>query len=193
MIQSTTTRRAGGRMAEHHASNSSFSIPGIHVDNCGKDAILSSMLLNMDDASASSSRLPIGVKIKILNNFFDQQLNREVADLGLSSSQAQVIGFLKQREGSIVHQRDIESEFNFTHPTVTGIVKRLSAKGFVTCMDDPMDRRYKQVQLTEKTRHMHEKMQKHINKISLMVFSGLNDKEIVTMDRLLGKMVANLK
>jgi MarR family transcriptional repressor of mepA len=150
------------------------------------------MLHNNSTTPHAGSELPIGVKIKILNNFFDQQLNREVAELGLSSSQVLVLGFLKQREGSVVHQKDIETEFHFSHPTVTGVVKRLAAKGFVTCTDDSVDRRYKKVQLTAKNKQLHEKMAKHIDVVSSIVFSGLKREEIATIDRLLGKMIANV-
>ena len=44
-----------------------------------------------------------------------------------------------------VNQKDLEHIEQVTHPTMTGIIKRLETKGFLICAPSENDRRYKKI------------------------------------------------
>ena len=75
--------------------------------------------------------LHIGAKLKALSAAMAQEANRCTAELGLTCSQSFFLGFLTRHQGKPVYPRDLEREFDFTHPTVSGILSRLNTKGFV--------------------------------------------------------------
>ena len=74
----------------------------------------------------------IGPKLKALSTAITQEINRGTAELGLTGSQSFFLGYLVRHRDRTVYPRDLEREFDFSHPTVSGILQRLQAKGFVT-------------------------------------------------------------
>ncbi len=75
-----------------------------------------------------------------------------------------------------------------TGGNVTGITDQLAAEGLVDRVDVEGDRRAYRVRLTPKGRKLfHEMAQAHEDWI-LEAFSGLGDKDIATLHRLLGKV-----
>ena len=73
----------------------------------------------------------LGFKIKIISKLLTQNMNNSITSLDLTSSQARVLGYLcyRTQRQEKVYPRDIERHFRFTHPTVSGLLQRLEAKG----------------------------------------------------------------
>jgi len=136
--------------------------------------------------------IQISLMIKILNNAFKQELNKEIAPLDLSSSQAHVLGYLSHNQDKTIFQKNIEEQFNLKHPTVTGILQRLEEKGFIKQIPLETDHRYKQIILTEKSRILHDR----ITELSLVTvnkfLAGMSVDEVNTLKLLLNKMLANV-
>ena len=76
-------------------------------------------------------RYDLGFKIKIISKLLTQNMNNSITSLDLTSSQARVLGYLcyRTQRQETVYPRDIERHFRFTHPTVSGLLQRLEAKG----------------------------------------------------------------
>ena len=123
------------------------------------------------------AQLPFGVMAKMVNNAFDQILNQAILSLGLTSSQSMILGFLCARERDVTFQKDIEAHFNFKHPTVTGLLKRLELKGFVKCYPDEYDHRCKRVEPTEKSMEVCKQIQQLVDHTADKLLSALEEGE----------------
>ncbi len=136
--------------------------------------------------------IQIATLIKMLNNTIDKELNKNFAHLELSSTQALVLEYLFSHQEKMIYQKDIETEFNFSHPTVTGILKLLSEKGFVTCVADKKDHRFKRILLKEKASDIYTEMlslhQQTLNKL----FKNLAPEEIALLEKLLARAANNI-
>ena len=88
----------------------------------------------------------------MISNSFDQIINREVLSAGITAAQGATLNYLVHLEecGTPAPcQHDIETKFNITHPTATGILRRLAEKNFVEFRQDEKDRRYIHLKLKE--------------------------------------------
>jgi DNA-binding MarR family transcriptional regulator len=132
------------------------------------------------------------MEVKILNTAIERILNKEMAELGITYTQATLIGFLRQNADREICQKDIELSLGLTHPTVSSILLRLSEKGFVCTTPLSADRRYKQVVLTEKSRNMADEIQKKIDKISETAFGGIGKEQQAELSHLIQIIVKNI-
>ena len=85
-----------------------------------------------------------GYLVRVLQNCTDQAMNNALASMDLTAAQGHIMGFITHREKPPC-ARDIEEQFQLSHPTVSGILSRLEQKGFVEMRPDPQDRRYKRI------------------------------------------------
>ena len=134
----------------------------------------------------------IGPKIKALSTAMAQELNRSTAELGLTSSQAFFLGYLVHHRERPVYPRDLEREFEFSHPTVSGVLRRLESKGFVTFQPGENDRRCKQVLLTEKAMEYHAAIGRRLLQTEQKALAGLSETEVAELHRLLGIVMNNM-
>ncbi len=77
-----------------------------------------------------SKKLPLGFKIKQINNVYEKDLTERLKIIGITSSQCAVLDFLFHTNKDEVNQIDVEKGLNLKNPTVTGLLKRLDEKGF---------------------------------------------------------------
>lgn len=104
---------------------------------------------------------PIGLRIAIIDRTFKRKMDERAGRLGLTFSQLRILGEISLMESSgisEINQRDLEKVEQVTHPTMTGIIKRLESKGFVECTPSPSDRRYKKISCTNKVADIHKEI-----------------------------------
>ena len=73
--------------------------------------------------------------LKVLRYVYNQMERCRNADfdaLGITSSQASVMMFLFKNRKHEVTQQSVQAALLLSHPTITGLMKRLEAKGFIT-------------------------------------------------------------
>ncbi|MCR5784241.1 MAG: MarR family transcriptional regulator [Eubacterium sp.] len=92
----------------------------------------------------------VGFWLKTLSNHMEAGRNQRMSEFELTSSQFEVLMFLVCQDEDEVNQIDIEQAMNRSNPTITGIVKRLEAKGFIERLPSCKDKRYKKLVVTEK-------------------------------------------
>ena len=134
----------------------------------------------------------IGAKLKVLSCAFGQEANRRAAEVGLTGSQSFFLSYLVHHRDQPVYPRDLEREFEFSHPTVSGILSRLEKKGFVTFRAGETDKRRKQILITEEGLQAHGAVVRHLNDIEQQALSGMTEKEIAELHRLLSLAAENL-
>ena len=123
---------------------------------------------------------------------FGKNCNHDLDKLGLTHSQAHTLMFLIRSQNKEINQKDIEKEFGLSNPTVTGILKRLEAKGFITRTVSAADNRYKTIGITQKSRDIEAKVKKNIEKAQNKLFENLTDEEILFITEIFKKMLDNI-
>lgn len=136
--------------------------------------------------------LYIATLMRLLQNTMTYNMDRQLKDLDLTSSQLEVILFLISQDDKEVNQKDIEHRFNLKNPTVTGLLKRLEMKGFIKRYASEHDGRYKRIELTEKTQLLKENMYNSIVKYSKEFFEGITEDEKETLVNILIKLNRNV-
>jgi len=128
---------------------------------------------------------------KLLNSTLRDHIDRNIKALDLTASQLDVLVGIAAHCGRPVNQREIEEELHLSNPTVTGILKRLEAKGFVTRTVRAQDRRFKEVRLTGKCARLAEKLQPEGQLMLRQAFRGFTPEEYDALNRMLERLLEN--
>ncbi|MBQ6897722.1 MAG: MarR family transcriptional regulator [Clostridia bacterium] len=119
----------------------------------------------------------IGPLIKLLNKEFERLHTQKANSLGLTPSQLFVLHYIAKHQGENICHRDIEKQFELTHATVSGIISRLEAKGFINCHADENDRRYRNIVITDKAKCVESEMKNHIELYEAQLVEGFSEEE----------------
>lgn len=137
-------------------------------------------------------KVRLSLLLKIVNNLFERELNNKISTLELTRTQCSVLGYLNRNVNKEINPRDIEKEFNLKRPTVTGILKRLEEKEFIVMEQSEIDKRYKQVKLTYKSREIHNIMQQNLFEAENVLYKNLSEDDKKELYRILKIMMNNL-
>ena len=74
----------------------------------------------------------IFILLKKINDRFEAKANADCQKEGLTLSQFRVLIYLDINSNKIVNQKEMEVFFNVSHPTITGVIKRLEKKALIT-------------------------------------------------------------
>ena len=143
----------------------------------------------------SADDKPIGLKIAIIDRAFKRRMDERANSMGLTSVQLIVLGEINMRERrgiTEINQRDLEEATQVTHPTMTGIIKRLEHKGFVSCVPSPTDKRYKKITCTEKSIGIHEELARQDQEVLQEICRDFTEEESDQLMRLTDKILSNL-
>ena len=132
-----------------------------------------------------------GHQFKILNTYLEQILNREVTQMELTSSQSHVIGYLAHAPEPPC-ARDLEDFFGLSHPTVSGMLSRMEAKGFIQLRPDDKDRRIKRIFLMERGKACSVRTQEVIRDNERLTVEGFTQEEIQLFNNFLDRAIENL-
>lgn len=116
-------------------------------------------------------------------------------ELGLTGTQGiflHHIWYRNEKQGLTTISRDLEEFFDTRHSTVSGILQRMEASGFITLQASRTDRRCKAVVLTEKGRSAIEKTGQHIRQTEAVLTEGMTPEETAEFRRLLQIAAGNL-
>ena len=121
-----------------------------------------------------------------LNNALIKQKNRNMAEYGLTSIQADVLVYVlmnyRKRE---VNQLDVQAVFKLTNPTVSGIVDRLEEKGFIKRVRSEKDARFRSLVPLPKGIALEETLGKCAMEAENFLGKNMSDGEQAEFERLL--------
>lgn len=140
-----------------------------------------------------NKNIKLSILIKMVNNQFEMELNKKCALLNLTHAQCRILGFLNLNKNEEVYLNDIEKRFCLKRPTVTGLIKRLEEKGFISVVPKENDRRYKRVILTEKSEEVLEAMQKNVDDTEKVLCRNISESEKTEFLRILTIMFNNMR
>lgn len=107
-------------------------------------------------AEAAISRLMLSKRVARLSLLFEQAMKAELADLGLTYAEFDVLAALR-RAGGRLRPSELTRSLYLTSGGTSNVLQRLSAAGYVTREPDESDARGKQVRLTEDGEHITDK------------------------------------
>lgn len=131
-------------------------------------------------------------RFRFLDQAGKQRVDQQLLAQDLTAMQSYILRYLLDRRGEVVYPKDIEQRFRLTHPTVSGLLARLEAKGFITCTPDPDDRRCKRVAETEKAEQCHLGIHDTFRALEQQTLRGFTAEETATLLALLDRAIENL-
>ncbi len=136
----------------------------------------------------------ISKQLKMIHNLFEERRNRQLNKYNLTSSQMDVIIYLGLRdiEGKDIHQREIEKAFRLKNPTVTGILNRLEEKGLIVRKTNVADRRYRIIELTEKSNCLMTEICDQMWEMDSRIYSCMTEEERQKLTELLDRILHSL-
>ena len=132
-----------------------------------------------------------GHLLRILHWCTHQSMTIALESMELTAAQGRVMGYLAHQQQPPC-PKDIELEFQLSHPTVSGILSRLEQKGFIELHTDPDDRRCKRIYILPKGAQCHDLMHSTIQANEKRIVAGFTPKEQEQFAALLQRAITNM-
>lgn len=132
-----------------------------------------------------------GLRFKQLSCAFERSLQREAERYELTASQACMLIYLSHADHK-VNQRELEKYFKLSNPTVTGLMKRMEAKGFLERVASTEDGRYKYIMLTPKAEEVRHAVSGSLAQVEARVTEGMTPEEVAQFHSLMTRALQNV-
>lgn len=132
-----------------------------------------------------------GFLVRILHWCTHQAMDNALETIELTGAQGHIMAYLAHAKTPPC-PRDLEAEFQLTHPTVSGLLSRLEQKGFIALRTDPDDRRCKRIYVLEKGQQCHELMHRTILENEARMTAGFTEEEQNIFTQLLQRAIRNM-
>lgn len=132
----------------------------------------------------------IGYWVTMTAIAFRRALNEELAPIGLTHRQSQVLCWLKL-EGTL-SQTELACHMDIEPPTLAGIIDRMELAGWVKRASCPEDRRKKLIQLEPAAEPVWEQIAERARKVRSLATTGLSDAESTQLLAMLKLVNENL-
>lgn len=132
-----------------------------------------------------------GHMFRILSSAASQAVTNDLAEMGLTSAQGHILGYLARCKEPPC-PRDVEEHFHLTHPTVSGLLSRMEKKEFIALQPDPDDRRCKRIYILPKGREWNGQIYRTITENEERIVSGFTEEEKKVFADLLARAVQNM-
>lgn len=138
--------------------------------------------------------VPISLLFKIADVAFSKRLNSANEEYGLTGNQAQLLGTIRKcrKEMDEVFPSTLEERIHVSRPTMSGLLKRLEAKGFIIFAPSSKDKRYKQVLLTEKAEAVNQRIGEKIFETERKMLEGISEEDVEIARTIVKKMIENI-
>ena len=126
--------------------------------------------------------------VRGLANALSQQLGQNMEALGLTPAQGMFlrrIWYCQEVLQQATCAKDLEQFFSIRHSTVSGILQRMEAAGFLTFEVSELDHRRKCICLTQKAWDAHAQTERLIQKNDARLVAGMSEEERLEFRRLL--------
>ena len=115
--------------------------------------------------------------------------NQVLAPYELTNTQYKILMMLYRSPEQFIRQRDIETKFSMTNPSVTGIIQNLEKKGLVIRRQSSEDKRSKLIYPTEHARELEPELVQLGKKLEDQITANLQEEECRQLCKLLKKML----
>lgn len=153
------------------------------------------MLLFLKGAIVIDNEIHLGRYLRSIANALGQAMQQHSEQLGLTPTQGMFLHHLWYRQeklGQVTFARDLEAFFDVKHSTVSGILRRMEAAGFVAFEASEGDRRCKSIRLTQKAMDAQAQTARHIQQTETRLLEHMTPAEAAEFRRLLQIAAGNL-
>ena len=134
-----------------------------------------------------------GVWINILAHKLRKRMNAGMQSAGLTGVQSRVMHYiLVHCADGPVFQRDIESAFELSRSTATGILQLMEKNGLIRRESVVHDARLKSLVPTEKAAQLDAQVGAYLRRVDQRLTEGLTPEEIALFLQIAGRMSDNL-
>ena len=130
-----------------------------------------------------------------LNRIWHRVIEKEMADINLSSIQSRMLGYLYYQStcGKKVFQRELEEEFKIRRSSITSVLQILEKKGLVKRIGVEGDARRKELILTETGMSVQQTVLERLDRLEGMIEGILDPEELDTFLDCIYKIETRLK
>ncbi len=129
---------------------------------------------------------------RVLHASADRKITAALAEMELTAAQGHVLGYLSHCAQPPC-PKDIETAFQLSHPTVSGLLSRLEKKGFIALEPDESDRRCKRIRLLPKGSQCNQRIRAQIDDFEARIVRDFTPEEKVQLAALLRRAIHNIK
>jgi DNA-binding MarR family transcriptional regulator len=144
----------------------------------------------MTSDDAFPPRPTLGFLLGDVSRLLRREFDRRVAHLGLSQAQWRVLARLSVCEG--INQANLAEQIEIQPISLTRLIDRMQAAGWVERRPDPKDRRALRLFLTPKAQPLLSELFRHGEETRQAALDGLSDPEVRQLSASLEKMKSNL-
>jgi len=146
-------------------------------------------LVAMSEPPVVAPTRDIALKIGVIARQMRKRFDASVGEIGITRSQWTTILVVSKRPGAT--QREIAEVLEMSEASAGRVIDRLCDDGMLERRPKPDDRRAHTVWLTTAAEPMLEKLGEVAAGHEAIVFAGLSNSELDTLEHLLGKVHAN--
>ena len=132
----------------------------------------------------------MGIYIKKISDCIARYVNNDLKKYNLTLAQGRVLDYISKNKKREVNQKEIEKEFNISHPTVSGIISRLESNGFILVN---RSKRSNVITLLEKSYLNEDAIEKQQKKLENLACKGFSREETEDFINKLRQVYKNLK
>ena len=128
---------------------------------------------------------------KSIHYSIESAVNSMLSDNDLTASQSHALMFILASGGDVTAS-EIHRRLGISRPTVSGLIKKLRSKGYVTIEGDESDERLKHIIATDKAGLRREEICSCMSRVEDITFEDFTDEELKTLHSLINRMADNL-
>lgn len=135
----------------------------------------------------------LGFYLKRIDESLYKMANENFKAVGMTMAQAKVLNFLHSKPGKTATQKEMEIFFEVSHPTISGILKRMEQKGMITTKFLHEGRTSKQVTLAAKGEKNFLLAEQQKNASKKILLKGFTKAETEQLETMLQRLYINLR
>ena len=138
----------------------------------------------------SGNEMDIGFLLKQLHLAITRNADQSLKPVTVS--QMRILVFLVHQPNHTCCQKDIETHFEVSHPTVVGLIQRLEAKGLIRTVASTQDRRRKEICITDVGLRILQDANEHRLMMEKQLCKGLTEEDLCRLRQLLTQLYQNI-
>ena len=134
----------------------------------------------------------IGYLLHKIHNKIRARIDARYKKYDLTFSQSQVL-FQLRHEGGSMSQKDLQKRLKISHPTLTGLIKRLEAHDFISSAVDEKDRRNRIITVTQNADAFATELMHGRTETNRQMLKGFSEEEKKELEGYLQRIAMNLE
>lgn len=130
--------------------------------------------------------------LKLLSNCYDGIFNKVLCEIGLTSTQSDILHYLYQKPSGAVNTDELLCAFRIRPSSLSSILKKLEEKAYIHYKINQSDARAKQIYLSDKALTDKDIIIERTNKMYDKIFFGFSKSDIDDLTADLEKLLNSL-